>query len=297
MKKMLIAEDIDVRLDVYLAKELEIARNQIKKLFDLKKILVNDDITKPSYKLKEGDYLTILEKPEEINLEPINLNLEIVYEDDYIIVINKPRGLLIHPSISNKSISLVNHLIYHTNKLSNLGGEERLGIVHRLDQDTSGLIVIAKDNETHINLVNQFKDRVVKKVYRLICYKPFLEEKGKIDIPIERHSSYTKMTASPTGRDAITYFKVLNQNENYAYLEVEIITGRTHQIRVHLSYIEHPLVGDPLYGPKKKDSDGQFLHAKELGLYHPKTNEFMTFSAKLPDYFVDKLEELKLWQF
>lgn len=293
MKKILIAEDIDARLDVYLAKELEIARNQIKKLFDSKKILVNNSNVKASYRLKEGDYLTILEGPEEINLEPINLNLEIIYEDNYIIVLNKPRGLLIHPSISNKSVSLVNHLIYHTKDLSNLGGEERPGIVHRLDQDTSGLIVIAKDNETHVNLVNQFKERVVKKVYECICHKPFIEEKGKIDIPIERHQSYTKMAASPTGREALTYFKVLNQNENYAYLEVEIITGRTHQIRVHLSYINHPLVGDPLYGIKK-DNEGQFLHAKELGLYHPKTNEFMTFKAKLPNYFINKLKELKI---
>jgi 23S rRNA pseudouridine1911/1915/1917 synthase len=293
MKKILINEDSDVRLDIYLAKELEIARNQIKKLFDSKKILVNNDIVKPSYKLKEGDYLTILEGPKTINLEPINLNLEIIYEDNYIIVINKPRGLLIHPSVSNKSISLVNHLIYHTKDLSNLGGVERPGIVHRLDQDTSGLIVIAKDNETHINLVNQFKNRVVKKVYECLCHKPFIEEKGKIDIPIERHQSYIKMTASPTGREALTYFKVLNQNEFYAHLEVNIITGRTHQIRVHLAYINHPLIGDSLYG-MKKDSDGQFLHAKELGLFHPKTNEFMTFKVELPNYFKDKLKELKL---
>lgn len=294
MKKILINEDSDVRLDIYLAKELEIARNQIKKLFDSKKILVNNDIVKPSYKLKEGDYLTILEGPKTINLEPINLNLEIIYEDNYIIVINKPRGLLIHPSVSNKSISLVNHLIYHTKDLSNLGGVERPGIVHRLDQDTSGLIVIAKDNETHINLVNQFKNRVVKKVYECLCHKPFIEEKGKIDIPIERHQSYIKMTASPTGREALTYFKVLNQNEFYAHLEVNIITGRTHQIRVHLAYINHPLIGDSLYG-MKKDSDGQFLHAKKLGLFHPKTNEFMTFKVELPNYFKDKLKELKLW--
>lgn len=293
MKKILINEDSDVRLDIYLAKELEIARNQIKKLFDSKKILVNNDIVKPSYKLKEGDYLTILEGPKTINLEPINLNLEIIYEDNYIIVINKPRGLLIHPSVSNKSISLVNHLIYHTKDLSNLGGVERPGIVHRLDQDTSGLIVIAKDNETHINLVNQFKNRVVKKVYECLCHKPFIEEKGKIDIPIERHQSYIKMTASPTGREALTYFKVLNQNEFYAHLEVNIITGRTHQIRVHLAYINHPLIGDSLYG-MKKDSDGQFLHAKKLGLFHPKTNEFMTFKVELPNYFKDKLKELKL---
>ncbi len=290
--KRLISEDSDRRLDVFLTQELGLPRNQVKKLFTQHQVLVNEVVVKPSYKLKEGDYLTVDQTIEPFKLVPMNLNLEIVYEDEAILVLNKPSGLLIHPSISNQSESVVNHLLYHTTQLSDLGGSERPGIVHRLDQDTSGLLVIAKTNEAHIHLVNQFKERQVKKVYECITYGPFKEDKGSIIAPITRDSSHIKMAVSPQGKEAITHFKVLNQTSDYAHLEVEIVTGRTHQIRVHLSYINHPIVGDGLYGAK--DKSGQLLHATTLGFYHPITNEWMTFTQALPPYFKARLTDLNL---
>lgn len=291
--KRLISEDSDVRIDVYLTNELGISRSRVKKLFTLGQVCVNDQTIKPSYKLKEGDYLTVDQTIDTFILKPINLNLEMVYEDDTILVVNKPKGLLIHPSVSNQSESVVHHLLFHTKDLSTLGGEERPGIVHRLDQDTSGLLVVAKTDEAHIHLVDQFRERRVLKVYECITYKPFNEDEGSIIAPITRDESHIKMSVSPYGKEAITHFKVINQNELYAHVEVEIITGRTHQIRVHLSYINHPIVGDSLYG-SKHEKGGQILHAKTLGFYHPKTNEFLTFTKERPPYFQTMLEKLHL---
>lgn len=292
--KRLIDEDSDIRLDVYLTEELGISRSQIKKLFNLNQVLVNESIVKPSYKLKEGDFLSVDQTLESFNLEAVNLEVETIYEDDAIIVINKPRGLLIHPSVSNKRISLVNHLLFISKDLSNIGGIERPGIVHRLDQDTSGLLVVAKTNEAHIHLVNQFKDRRVKKLYEAIVHQPFIEDKGTIEAPIMRDESHIKMAVSPYGKAAITHFNILNQNDMYAHLNISIITGRTHQIRVHLSYIDHPIVGDVLYGPKKRIIEGQVLHARVLGFYHPITNTYMEFNSPLPDYFKAMLKKLDL---
>lgn len=287
-------EEEQTRVDFLISEHLEdVSRTQVKNLFKENLIKVNDKNVKPSYKVKENDLIFITLKEEENVLEPLNLNIEIVYEDDYIIVLNKPAGLVVHPGVSVKEVTLVNHLLFYTDKLSNINEDFRPGIVHRLDKDTSGLIVVAKTNEAHHGLVSQFQERTVKRTYLAVCHSPFNEDSGTIKLPIKRDK--VKMVVDQAGKEAITHFKVLNQNKDYSYLKCNLITGRTHQIRVHLSYINHPIVADSTYGLNKRFKNyTQALHAYELEFIHPITKKLVNFKKELPIKFKEILKKVGL---
>lgn len=294
----IIEKDDLLRADIYVTEILDTySRSQVKKLFTEGKITINGEIIKPSYKLKEGDVIEIIDDTKPFIIEPVNLNLEILYEDDEVLVVNKPKGLNVHPSISNHEISLVSFLLYHTKNLSYKGGMDRPGIVHRIDKDTSGLLVVAKTDFAYDHLVNQFKNRKTKRIYQTICYNPFSENSGTINAPITRDpNNRTKMAVNPEGKQATTHFKVIKQSDKFSYLECQLETGRTHQIRVHMAYIGHPLVGDTTYGPKKNPivKDGQALHARLIGFYHPITNQFLEFEVDPTESFFNTLTLLDL---
>lgn len=283
-----------IRVDSFVAEFLEdTSRSQVKKMFTDKLIKVNDEFVKPSYRLKMNDSIEITVILSDDTLKPINLNLEVVYEDEQIMIINKPVGLVIHPSVSYKDPTLVNHLLYLTNNLSLKGGEDRPGIVHRLDKDTSGLLVVAKTDLAYDSLVSQFKNRTVIRKYLAVTHNNFQEDSGTIKAPIKRQN--VKMIVDPTGKEAITHFKVLNQNEDYSLLECSLETGRTHQIRVHLAFINHPLVGDSMYGSKKAfKNHTQALHAETLSFIHPKTLKVVSFKQEPPKSFKKVLKKVGL---
>jgi len=271
----------------------DISRSKIKKMITSSNVLVNNNTVKPSYLLKEDDVLEIIVPDETNELQPVNLNLEILYEDSELLVVYKPAGLIVHPSISNNDVALVNHLLYHTKKLSLKGGSDRPGIVHRLDKDTSGLLVVAKTDLAYDFLVNQFKNRTLKRQYLAIVEGSFSETSGTIDAPIIRDK--VKMIVSPSGKQAITHFEVINQNENYSYLKCFLETGRTHQIRVHLAYINHPIVADATYGNNKNFKNyTHLLHAEKLEFIHPLTKKVMKFTKKPPKEFLEVLVKVGL---
>lgn len=289
--------DEDIRIDQYISKALNISRRIVKTLFDDEKVTVNNALIKPSYKLQPNDSITLYYQEEVLSIVPTNLSLDIIYEDDDLLIVNKPKGLTVHPSPSDTSISLVHGLMYHTDKLSSLGGDERRGIVHRLDKDTSGLLVVAKTDIAHERLVSQFKERNVKRIYECVVVGNIKEDSGTISAPILRDPiTKVKMATDPHGKVAITHFTVLNRTNDYTHLTCSLETGRTHQIRVHLSYIGYPLLGDFLYGNKKQKliKTGQVLHAKTIGFIHPITNLYMEFTSELPLEFKKVLEELNL---
>ncbi len=284
----------NIRLDIYITKLIpNYSRNQVKELFNNGYVLINNKVVKPSYLTKLDDSLEIKELLKERVIKPKNLNLEIIYEDSEILIINKPKGLLTHPVSSSDEVSVLNHLLYYSNSLSTIGGEEKDGIVHRLDKDTSGLLIVAKTNDAHKNIADQFKNREIIKLYETIVHHNFHEEKGTISAPILRDpQTKVKMVVSKLGKEALTNFKVLKQTENYSYLEVDLVTGRTHQIRVHLEFINHPLVGDQTYGIKDNFKNSFYLHAKYLKFSHPKTNQVLEFKASLPKEFENELKSI-----
>lgn len=295
MKKLIIKEEENlIRVDIYLSNTLkDLSRTQIKSMFDEGLIKVNDEFVKPSYKLKLDDVILVTFKEKEDILKPVNLNVEIVYEDDYILVVNKPKGLVVHPSKDTYEDTLVNHLLYHTNNLSRKNDYNRPGIVHRLDKDTSGLLVVAKTDEAYAGLIEQFKKRTVKRVYETLVKMPFQEDSATIEVPIIRDKE--KMAVDILGKEAITHFKIINQNNDYSHIKVNLETGRTHQIRVHMSYINHPVVGDTLYGTKSKlTNKGQILCATELGFVHPITNKKMSFQIEVDEAFKEALVKAQL---
>lgn len=306
MKKVIVEnEEKNQRIDAYLAKKYEdMSRVAVKRLIDEEKILVNNKKTKASYKVQENDEITIEEeKPKEIELKAQNIPLEILYEDNDIIVVNKPKGMVVHPANGNPDGTLVNAVmaICH-DSLSGIGGEIRPGIVHRLDKDTSGVIVVAKNDKAHINLSEQIKNHKVEKTY-LALVKGFVKEnEATINMPIGRSTSNRKkMAVTKSGKQAITHFKVIKRykthKQDYALLEVKIETGRTHQIRVHLSQIGYPIVGDSTYSNGKNEwgIEGQCLHAKSLKFKHPITGKEMYIEAKLPQYYEELLRELEIY--
>ncbi len=306
MKKIIVEnEEKNQRIDAYLAKKYEdMSRVAVKRLIDEEKILVNNKKTKASYKVQENDEITIeKEKPKEIELKAQNIPLEILYEDNDIIVVNKPKGMVVHPANGNPDGTLVNAVmaICH-DSLSGIGGEIRPGIVHRLDKDTSGVIVVAKNDKAHINLSEQIKNHEVEKTY-LALVKGFVKEnEATINMPIGRSTSNRKkMAVTKSGKQAITHFKVIKRykthKQDYALLEVKIETGRTHQIRVHLSQIGYPIVGDSTYSNGKNEwgIEGQCLHAKSLKFKHPITGKEMYIEAKLPQYYEELLRELEIY--
>ncbi|MFO7151637.1 MAG: RluA family pseudouridine synthase [Bacillota bacterium] len=299
LKIQVAEENSKKRVDVFLAELIDdFSRSYIQKGIEEGWVKVNGKTVKPNYKLKCGDVVEAqIPAPKALSLEPENIPLDIIYEDQDIIVINKPRGMVVYPAPGNYSGTLVNALLYHAKDLSGINGVLRPGIVHRLDKDTSGAIVVAKNDQAHRTLADQFKGKKVKKTYLAIVWGNLPEDRATIEAPIGRHPVKRVEMAvdAKHGKEAITHFKVLERFGDFTFVEVNIETGRTHQIRVHMSYIGHPVVGDPLYSRKKNPFNikGQALHAFRLGLYHPRSGEFMTFEAPVPEDFNEILNILR----
>lgn len=284
----------NMRLDKYLTIVTGKTRNYIQN--NLAKLLVNEKEAKLSYKLELGDKVSIEFKVvTKLEVKPKDLHLDIVYEDSYLAVINKPKGLVVHPSNGHIDDTLVSGLMYQIKDLSQINGVIRPGIIHRLDKDTSGLMVIAKNDEAHLFLANQLKDHTMYREYHAITIGVINEDKGKIVAPIGRDKeNRLKMAVVADGKEAVTHFEVLERFKHNTYLRCVLETGRTHQIRVHMSYIGKPILSDPLYGPKRAyDNLGQYLHAKKITFIHPKTHECLEFEVDLPDYFNDTLNKLR----
>ena len=299
MKEFIVKDDeAGKRIDSYLSnKDDEISRVAVQRLIKNDKILVNGKSTKASYKVQKNDSIKVEEeKPIEISLKPQDIPVEIIYEDKDIIVVNKPKGMVVHPANGNPDGTLVNSLMsICKDSLSGIGGEIRPGIVHRLDKDTSGVIVVAKNDKAHINLSEQIKNHKVEKTYIALVKGVVKANEATIDMPIGRSTKdRKKMAVTKTGKNAITHFKVIKRFHNYTLLEVKIETGRTHQIRVHLSQIGYPIVGDTTYSNGKNEwgIKGQCLHAKSLKFKHPITGKEMFLEAKMPEYFEEVINEL-----
>lgn len=292
--KIKISEEISDRLDVYLTKELIETRSNIANNINSGNILVNDKIVKCGYKLRIGDIIDVNLQDKITSVIPENIKLDIYYEDDDIIVVNKPSGMVVHPGAGNKSGTLVNALMYYTKgKLSDINGEVRPGIVHRIDKDTSGLLLVSKTNEAHRILSDDFKNKRIKRKYIALVEGVINENSGKIDAPIGRNvNDRIKMAVRANGKKAVTNFKVIERYKNSTLLECILETGRTHQIRVHMAYINHPVINDPLYG-KSFDEYGQMLHAGYIGFVHPIKKEFMEFSSPLEKRFLEILDSFK----
>lgn len=290
------AAHVGLRADVFVAQLLtETTRSQIKKWFDAKQVLIDNEPIKPSYTVRFDDELTVFSTDEVIRIDPVNLNLEIVYEDDDVAVVYKPQGMVVHPAVSFKEVTLVNGLKYQLKSLSDINGTLRPGIVHRIDKDTSGLLLVAKTNFAHESLVTQLQDKTVRRVYEAICLNPIVEDSGTISTPVGRDEiNRLKMAVTEDGKLAVTHFKVMKRYKKHAFIECVLETGRTHQIRVHMQYIGHPILGDPLYGHKPiYGTTGQFLHAKTLGFIHPRTGKYLEFTHEAPAIFKETLEKLE----
>ena len=283
------AEEAGKRLDVFLVTyQPELSRSHIQKLIDQGAVLVDGQVRKANYKLRGGETVSLfIPEAEPVSVEPENIPLDVLYEDKDIIVINKPRGMVVHPAAGVHTGTLVNALLYHCHDLSGINGEIRPGIVHRLDKDTSGVLVCAKNDVAHLDLAEQISTKTAHRVYRAIVHGNIKEEAGIIKGDIGRHPTDRKKMAivRENGKPAVTHFKVLERFGEYTLVECRLETGRTHQIRVHMTSIGHPLVNDPKYGPKKSSPfaiKGQALHSLSLTLNHPVTKEEMTFTAPLP---------------
>lgn len=284
------------RLDKVLAGRLtQFSRSKLQRWISNGLVLVNGQQVADKYKVKIGDQVVVTpEGPHPIDLKPEDIPLDIVYEDDDVLVVNKPQGMVVHPAPGHPDHTLVNALMYHS-PLSTINGEFRPGIVHRIDKDTSGLLMVAKNDRAHQSLAAQLKAKTTKREYIALVHGRIKEEKGTIDAPLGRSRKDRKKQAIvANGRHAVTHFKVLERYRNYTLIKCRLETGRTHQIRVHLASIGHPLAGDPLYGPRKTlPGRGQYLHARLLGFVHPTTGKEMVFTAPLPAYFQQMIAKLR----
>lgn len=292
-------EDKGTRIDKFLAEQFsEWSRTQIQQWIKDELVLINGQTVKANYKLAENDELVLKVPPEKgSDVEPEYIPLDIVYEDSDLIIVNKPRGMVVHPAAGHYSGTMVNALLYHCQDLSGINGVLRPGIVHRIDKDTSGLIMAAKNDLAHQSLAQQLKDHTVHRIYVAIVHGVIPHDKGTIDAPIGRDPYDRKrMTVTDkNSKSAVTHFAVKERFKEHTLIECKLETGRTHQIRVHMQYIGHPIVGDPFYGLKNTlDIDGQALHAKELGFVHPRRNEYMQFDSELPEDMVKLIEQLKI---
>lgn len=296
MQEFEIKED-EGRIDSYLPSILGCSRSKVVKMIKDGFILVNGKSVKSSYQLRIGDKVSVDEyQEEEMSAEAEEMDLDIVYEDDDVIVVNKANGVVVHPAIGNNHGTLVNGLLYHSKNLSDINGEFRPGIVHRIDAYTTGLLMVAKNNESHNILADELSRKETTRKYWAIVWGVIKHDTGTIDAPIGRDNvDRKKMCVTATNsKEAITHFKVLERYKNATLIELNLETGRTHQIRVHMNYIGHPVVNDPVYGKRKiLDDTGQCLHAKTLGFIHPKTKEYMEFNSELPECFVNIMEMLK----
>lgn len=296
--KLIITEKTIGRIDKVLSEELiAYSRSQIQQWLKDSLVRVNNKVVKANYKVQPADEVIIqLPKPKMMVVSPENIPLDIVYEDQDVVVINKPQGMVVHPSAGHFKGTMVHALLYHIKDLSSINDVIRPGIVHRIDKDTSGLLIVAKNNQAHEALAKQLKDKTILRKYIALVHGEVPHEQGTIDAPIGRSKTNRKMQAIiKDGRSAVTHFKVLEKFTGYTLIELQLETGRTHQIRVHMKYIGHPVAGDPVYGSKKTlKGEGQFLHAKVLGFTHPTTHERMVFEAPLPEIFQNTLTKLRI---
>ena len=295
MQEIIVDED-SKRLDSYIDSKIDVSRSKITKMIKNGNILLNDFKCKASDSINVGDRISYEIIDEECLVEPENIPLDIVYEDDDVIVVNKPNGMVVHPAVGNKTGTLVNALMYHSKNLSSINGEFRPGIVHRIDAYTTGLLMVAKNDYAHEFLQKQLQEKTTTRKYIALVWGVIPNDTGVIDAPIMRDKSDRKKMAVGTinSKDAVTHFKVLERFNNATLIELKLETGRTHQIRVHLSYIGHPVVNDPVYGRRKLiDETGQCLHAKTLGFIHPTTHKYMEFDSELPTCFTNILNKFR----
>lgn len=291
-----IVKEAGVRLDKAVADLTELSRSQANEAIKAGTILVNNQRQKARYAVKLGDVISYeLPKEEVLDYQPEDIPIEIVYEDSDVAVVNKPQGMVVHPSAGHTSGTLVNALLYHVKDLSTINGVVRPGIVHRIDKDTSGLLMIAKNDKAHQALAQELKEKKSLRQYVAIVHGNLPNDRGVIEAPIGRSDKDRKKQAvTAKGKPALTRFQVLERFGDFTLVELTLETGRTHQIRVHMAYIGHPIAGDPVYGPRKTlAGHGQFLHAKTLGFTHPTTGELMTFSVDVPAIFQETLEKLR----
>lgn len=279
-----------------------ISRTYIKRLIDDKKVICNGKAVKASFNVSENDHIVVEIPPVEVpEILPQDIPLDILYEDDDVIVVNKPKDMVVHPAAGHYKDTLVNGIMYHCkDNLSGINGVLRPGIVHRIDKDTTGSVIICKNDASHVSIASQLKDHSINRVYHAICYGVIKEDEGDVDAPIGRSTSDRKKMAvvKTGGKEAFTHYRVLKrfEEDGFTYIECKLKTGRTHQIRVHMAHIGHPLLGDEVYGGGRKSKfklQGQCLHAKTLGFVHPRTGEYIETDAPLPEYFAHLLDILK----
>lgn len=292
------SSDSAVRIDRFIAgNQNDLTRSAVQNLIEQGKVLVNNKPVSKNYKLRSADRITVeIPEPQKLNAEPENIPLDIVYEDDDLLVVNKPKGMVVHPAHGNYNGTLVNALLYHCGySLSGINGVIRPGIVHRIDKNTSGLLIVAKNDKSHLHLAEQIKAHSFTREYEAVAAGFFKEPEGTVDAPIGRHKTDRKKmcVTSENSRNAVTHYSVIKQYGGYAHVRLRLETGRTHQIRVHLAYIGHAVLGDDVYGKAYKGIDGQCLHARKIGFIHPSTNEYMEFTSELPDYFASVLNKLE----
>lgn len=294
-------DDINLRLDKFLSlKNKDLSRSAIVNLIEKNNVFVNDKQANKKYKVCRGDIIKLcIPQPVEYIAKAENIPLNIVYEDEYLLVVNKPKGMVVHPAAGNYDGTLVNALLYHCkDSLSGINGVLRPGIVHRIDKDTSGLLIVAKNDFAHQSLAQQIKEHSFTREYEAIVVGNIKCEEGTVDAPIGRHpNDRKKMTVtSKNSRNAVTHYSIIARYKGYTHIKCKLETGRTHQIRVHMTYLGHPVAGDIVYGNKKPDKNlcGQCLHAKKIGFIHPKTNEYLEFDSELPKYFTDFINKLSL---
>ncbi|WP_346868412.1 MULTISPECIES: RluA family pseudouridine synthase [unclassified Clostridium] len=291
-------ENVGKRLDLFISEnDVDMSRSFVQGIIEKQQVKVNGQIRKSNYKLKVGDRVQVeLAEPVELQVEAEDIPLDIIYEDSDVIVINKPQDMVVHPAPGNYTGTLVNGLLHHCKDLSGINGVIRPGIVHRIDKDTSGVLVVAKNDKSHNSLAMQLKDHSMKRTYYAIVEGIVKEEEGTVRTNIGRHPiERIKMAVVKDGKEAITNYKVLERFKSNTLVECRLETGRTHQIRVHMAHLHHPLIGDQVYGYKKQKFklQGQALHAKNLGFIHPTTGEYMEFDSQLPEYFQDILDKLR----
>lgn len=292
-------EDAGARLDAFLAGKMEKTRSSVQKLIEEENVRLNGAPAAKNARLREGDRVEATEPPPEVlDVKPQNIPLDIVYEDQDLLVVNKPKGMVVHPAAGNPDGTLVNALLFHCgDSLSGINGVIRPGIVHRIDKDTSGLLIVAKNDRAHQSLAEQIAVHSFTRIYNAVVYGIVKEDEGTVSAPIGRHPTDRKRMAvlSSGGREAVTHYRVLERFPGFTLVECRLETGRTHQIRVHMAHIGHPVAGDPVYGPKKciTELQGQCLHARVIGFIHPATGEYLEFDSGLPPYFERFLEKLR----
>ncbi|MDE7105514.1 MAG: RluA family pseudouridine synthase [Ruminococcus sp.] len=291
-------ENSGTRIDKYVSENIpDITRSAVQVIISAGGVLADGKAVSKNYKIKGIEKIIVeIPEPQPMDTVPENIPLNIIYEDDDLLVVNKPKGMVVHPAHGNYNGTLVNALLYHCgDSLSGINGVIRPGIVHRIDKNTSGLLIVAKNDKSHINLAEQIKVHSFTREYEAIATGYFKESEGKINAPIGRHKTDRKKmcVTAENSRNAITHYSVIKQYGGYAHVRLRLETGRTHQIRVHLAYIGHSVLGDDVYGRAYKGIDGQCLHARKIGFIHPSTGEYMEFTSELPDYFVSVLNKLE----